>query len=121
MNSIDLLRELSDAFGVSGFEEEVRRLIEARIRPFVDQVTVDRLGNLIATRAGSGDRVMMLDAHTDEVGFMVKWIDDGGFLRLAAIGGWDERIVPGHRVEIRTRTGETRLPGPPSRTAFSDL
>jgi len=108
MNSIDLLRELSDAFGVSGFEDEVRGLIEARIRPFVDEVTVDPLGNLIATRAGTGERVLMLDAHTDEVGFMVKWIDDDGFLRLAAIGGWDERIIPGHRVEIRTRAGELR-------------
>lgn len=108
MESIGLLRELSDAFGVSGFEDEVRGCIEERIRPFVDEIRVDALGNLIATRTGKDDRVLMLDAHTDEVGFMVKWIDSGGFLRLAPIGGWDERIIPGHRVEIHTRTGEIR-------------
>jgi putative aminopeptidase FrvX len=108
MESIALLQELSDAFGVSGFEDEVRALIEARIRPLVDDVLVDPLGNLIATRGGSDERVLMLDAHMDEVGFMVKWIDDNGFLRLAPLGGWDERIIPGHRVEIRTRSGEIR-------------
>lgn len=108
MKSIALLRELSDAFGVSGFEDEVRARIEARIRPLVDDVFVDPLGNLIATRGGSDDRVLMLDAHMDEVGFMVKWIDDRGFLRLTTLGGWDERIIPGHRVEIRTRSGEVR-------------
>jgi len=108
MESIALLRELSDAFGVSGFEDEVRAHIAERIRPHVDDVAVDPLGNLIASRDGSDERVLMLDAHTDEVGFLVKWIDDDGFLRLAPIGGWDERIIPAHRVEIRTRSGETR-------------
>jgi putative aminopeptidase FrvX len=108
MDSIALLRELSDAFGVSGFEDEVREIIEARIRPHVDEITVDALGNLIATRGGPDDRVLMLDAHTDEVGFMVKWIDDDGFLSIVPIGGWDERIIPGHRVEIRPRDGATR-------------
>jgi len=108
MESIALLQELSDAFGVSGFEDEVRARIEERIRPFVDEIATDPLGNLIATRNGRDERVLMLDAHTDEVGFMVKWIDAGGFLRIAPIGGWDERIVPGHRVEIRLRNGTTR-------------
>jgi len=105
MRSIDLLRELSDAFGVSGFEEEVRRQIQKRIVPYVDEVTVDPLGNLHAIRHGSDERVLMLDAHMDEVGFMVKWIDDRGYLRFTPIGGWDERIIPGHRVVIVTREG----------------
>jgi len=108
MDSVALLRELSDAFGVSGFEDEVRTLITERIRPFVDDIRVDTLGNLIATRRGKDDRVLMLDAHIDEVGFIVKWIDEDGFLRLSPVGGWDERIIPGHRVVIRTRSGQTR-------------
>jgi len=108
MDSMALLRELSDAFGVSGFEDEVRELIAERIRPFVDELRVDTLGNLIATRKGKNDRVLMLDAHIDEVGFIVKWIGNDGFLRISPIGGWDERIIPGHRVVIRTRSGETR-------------
>jgi len=108
MEPIALLRELSDAFGVSGFENEVRERVDEAIRPFVDDIEVDPLGNLIATRGGTDDRILMLDAHTDEVGFLVKWIDDAGFLRFAPLGGWDERIIPGHRVEIRTRSGEIR-------------
>jgi endoglucanase len=108
MESITLLRELSDSFGVSGFEDEVRARIEELIRPYVDEVSVDPLGNLIASRAGQDERTLMLDAHTDEIGFLVKWIDKDGLLRLEPIGGWDERIIPGHRVVIRTRSGERR-------------
>ena len=108
MESIALLRELSDAFGVSGFEDDVRERIEQWIRPHVDDIRVDALGNLIATRSGRDDRVLMLDAHMDEIGFIVKWIDNAGFLRFTPLGGWDARIVPGHRVEIRTRSGQLR-------------
>jgi putative aminopeptidase FrvX len=108
MQSMELLRELSDAFGVSGFEDEVRGRIAERIIPFVDRVEIDPLGNLIATRKGRDERVLMLDAHMDEVGFIVKWIDEKGYLRFAPIGGWDERIIPGHRVVIQTRDGEKR-------------
>jgi putative aminopeptidase FrvX len=106
MEILDLLRELSDAFGVSGFEDEVRETIRDRIAPYVDETIVDPLGSLIATRQGRDDRVLMLDAHMDEIGFIVKWIDDNGYLRFVPIGGWDERIVPAHRVEILTRSGE---------------
>jgi len=107
MESIDILRELSNAFGVSGFEDEVREKIKGLIADTADEITVDPLGNLIATRRG-GERVVMIDAHMDEVGFIVKWIDDKGYLRFAPIGGWDERIIPGHRVEILLRGGEKR-------------
>ena len=108
MKPVDILRKLSDAFGVSGFEDEVRLRVREMIEPYVDEIRVDALGNLIATRRGAGDKVLMLDAHTDEVGFIVKWIDDRGYLRFAPIGGWDERIVPGHRVEIDTRNAGRR-------------
>ncbi len=109
MQPIDLLRELSDAFGVSGFEDEVREIIRAKIAPFVDTVDVDALGNLVAVRKGKDDRVLMLDAHMDEVGFIVKWVDDKGYVRFAPLGGWDERIVGGHRVVLRTRDGRKRI------------
>jgi putative aminopeptidase FrvX len=109
MQSMELLRELSDAFGVSGFEDEVREVLRARVSPFVDSVTVDPLGNLIALRKGKDSRVLMLDAHMDEVGFIVKWVDDKGYVRFAPLGGWDERILGGHRVVLRTRAGKKRL------------
>ncbi len=109
MQPVDLLRELSDAFGVSGFEDEVREVIRTHISAFVDSVTVDSLGNLTAMRNAKDGRVLMLDAHMDEVGFIVKWVDDKGYIRFAPLGGWDERIIAGHRVTLRTRDGRKRL------------
>jgi putative aminopeptidase FrvX len=108
MQTIDLLRELSNAFGVSGFEDDVRELVRTLVAPFVDEVKTDALGNLFAIRKSSKPdaKTLMLDAHMDEIGFIVKWIEKAGFLRFAPIGGWDERIIPGHRVEIQTRSGE---------------
>jgi len=109
MQPTELLRELSDAFGVSGFEDEVREVLRTRVAPFVDDVSVDPLGNLLAVRRGKDERVVMLDAHMDEIGFLVKWIDEKGYIRFVPIGGWDDRIVPGHRVVLLTRGGDRRL------------
>jgi len=97
------LRVLSDAFGVAGFEDEVRGELRRMVEPLVDSVEVDPLGNLICTR-GEGP-IVMLDAHMDEVGFMVRWIEKEGFLRLSALGGWDERLLMGQRLTLRTRQG----------------
>ncbi|MFC2095374.1 M42 family metallopeptidase [Candidatus Bipolaricaulota bacterium] len=110
MQTIDLLRQLSDVFGVSGFEDEVRELVRSLVSPHVDEVRTDTLGNLFAIRKSSDPaaKTLMLDAHMDEIGFIVKWIEKDGFLRFAPIGGWDPRIVPGHRVEIQTRSGKLR-------------
>ncbi len=107
MQTIDLLRTLSNAFGVSGFEDEVREVIRSLVTPYVDEVKTDALGNLFAIRksAKPDAKTLMLDAHTDEVGFIVKWIEKEGFLRFAPLGGWDPRIIPGHRVAIQTRSG----------------
>ncbi len=104
MKPAERLQVLSDAFGVAGFEDEVRGVIEEMVRPLVDECLVDPLGNLICTR-GEGPTVM-LDAHMDEVGFLVRWIESDGFVRLSALGGWDERVLPGHRVTFLTRQGE---------------
>jgi tetrahedral aminopeptidase len=102
---LEILRDLSNAFGPSGHEEDVRAYIADLIKPFVDEVRVDALGNLIALRKGKSLKKLMLDAHYDEVGIMVRHIDDNGFLRFAKIGGWDDRIFAGHRVKLRTRNG----------------
>jgi len=97
------LKRLSDAFGVAGHEDEVRELIREMAQPYVDSCEVDPLGNLICSR-GEGP-VVMLDAHMDEVGFLVRWIEKEGFLRISPLGGWDERLLLGHRVVIRARDG----------------
>jgi len=98
------LQMLSDAFGVAGFEDEVREALHGMVSPYAETCETDVLGNLICSR-GSGDAVMV-DAHMDEVGFMVRWIEKDGFLRLTSLGGWDDRILLAHRLTIRTRDGE---------------
>ncbi|NCQ26022.1 MAG: M42 family metallopeptidase [Armatimonadetes bacterium] len=110
MNTLKLLKSLSEAFGPSGFEDEVRQTIRTWIEPLVDELQVDALGNLLATRKGESKRCVMLDAHVDEVGFRVRHVDDQGFIRLAALGGWDDRTLLTHRVTFSTRAGE-RLAG----------
>ena len=77
-----LLEEFSNAHGISGHEKNVRNLLEKHIKPFVDEVRTDNMGNLIAIKKGNGPRVMIA-AHTDEIGFMVKYIDDQGYIYVA--------------------------------------
>jgi endoglucanase len=106
MDTIKLMQTLSNAFGVSGFEHEVRAEIEKIVKPLVDEMYVDALGNLIATRKGKSDFTLMLDAHMDEVGLIVSYIEERGFLRFATLGGWDARVLPAQVVQVQTRTGK---------------
>ncbi len=105
MHTSQLLQTLSNAFGVSGFEDDVRAVIHGSVAPVADDVRTDTLGNLLVSRRGRTPRTLMLDAHMDEVGLMISHIEDDGFLRFATIGGWDLRVLPAHAVTIRTRSG----------------
>lgn len=104
-----LLRALCDAPGVSGWEDEVRDLARAELEPHADEVRVDRLGNLIAVRraarsAGAGPPLkVMVAAHMDEIGFMVKAIDERGFIRVQPVGGFDPRTLVSQRLVIHGR------------------
>jgi putative aminopeptidase FrvX len=104
-----LLRKLSEAVGVSGREDEVRAILVEEIRGKADSARVDALGNLVATRRGTGSSKLrvMIAAHMDEVGLMVTLVEDGGMLRFARVGGIDERILPARPVTI----GAKRVPG----------
>jgi endoglucanase len=106
VNDVELLRALSDQFGVSGFEGEIRDWIYTNIKDRVDDIQIDVLGNLIATINPGRDFIMMLDAHMDEIGIMVSYVEEGGFLRFATIGGWDPRVLPAKQVEIKSREGK---------------
>ena len=108
--NIDLLRELTEARGVSGFEDDVRAIAARELAPLADEVRTDRIGNLIAVRRGTGGGPKLLIlAHLDEIGFLVKHIEDKGFLRLQTIGGWDPRQMNSQRVVVGTQDGP--LPG----------
>src|SRR5688500_1715662 len=100
--NVELLRELSKLIGVSGYEDAVRAAIENHLGGLVDDFSVDHLGNLIA-RISCGDDsapTLMLDAHMDEIGLVVSYIEHAGFLRFALIGGWDERVLPAQAVTV---------------------
>ena len=106
MNTVELLEHLSNRFGVSGFEDDVRDWICESVRNLVEDIETDVLGNLIARINPGQDFTLMLDAHMDEIGIMVSHVEEGGFLRFALIGGWDPRVLPGQQVEIRSRGGK---------------
>lgn len=105
-----LLEELSNAFGPSGCESEVRKVLIPVLRDRVDDLMIDALGNLIAFKRGTAPEPrlkVMLDAHTDEVGLMITRLDKNGLLGFRAVGGIDERLLLAKGVLI----GEKRLPG----------
>ena len=103
-----MLKKLTDAFGPSGCEDEVRDIIINEITPFCDSVKVDRMGNVIAFKKGrDSSKKFMADAHMDEVGLIIKGITEEGYLKFVEIGGLDDRILPGKRVIC----GENRVPG----------
>ncbi len=104
-----LLRELSEAVGVSGQEDAVRKLILPAIRDHVTDLRVDAMGSITAVKPGTNPDAprLMLSAHMDEVGFMVTGCDGDGLIHFAAVGGVDERILPGLRVKI----GDNQVPG----------
>jgi endoglucanase len=95
----DLIKKLTEAYGPSGHEEEIRETIRAEVEPLADEVRVDALGNLIATKkGGGGGRRVMLAAHMDEIGLIISYVDKKGFLRAQPIGGLDLATLAGGRV-----------------------
>jgi putative aminopeptidase FrvX len=104
--NLDLLRRLSETPGVSGREELVRAIVIEQLQPLVDELAVDALGNVIAIKRGSSDRKIMLAAHMDEIGFMARYVDERGFVRIQPLGGFDPRTLIAQRVIVHTRGGE---------------
>jgi len=103
-----LLEKLSNAFGVSGYEDEVRALLTEVVREHVNECHTDALGNLIAFKKGyRGAFKVMLAAHMDEVGLMITHIDKEGFLHFRPVGGVDQRVLLAKEVVI----GKDRVPG----------
>ena len=104
-----LLKELSEARGISSKEDGIRKIILKAIKDYVDDVHVDSMGNIIALQRGNGsvNLRVLLAAHMDEVGFMVTGFDGNGTIKVRNVGGIDGRLLPAMRVEI----GEKKIPG----------
>ncbi len=105
----DTLQTLCSLTGLSGCEDEVRDYILERIMPCADEIETDAMGNLLVYKKGAAEpaRTIMLAAHMDEVGLIVTSITDEGFLKFAASGGVDRRVLWGKRVFV----GPARVPG----------
>jgi len=102
MDKIQILKELVNTFGISGFEGSIREKIK-ELFPQVD-FKEDEVGNLSAT-IGSGEKRIAFMAHMDELGFLINYVEKNGYLRFKPIGGWDVRGVYNRVVEILTDQG----------------
>ena len=105
-----LLRELTQTDGIPSREDRVRDVVVRHLRPLVDELHADALGNLIGVKQGKGGPRVAIVAHMDEIGFLVRHIDDNGYLRLQPVGGFDPRVLIAQRVRVHRRDGEP-LPG----------
>ncbi|ABY95484.1 MULTISPECIES: M42 family metallopeptidase [Thermoanaerobacter] len=103
-----LLKELTELLGASGDEKEVREKIKEIVKPYVDELYVDRIGNLIACKKGKKEKPkVMLAAHMDEVALMVKSVNEDGTLSFSPVGGVDNRILVAKAVKV----GEKKING----------
>ena len=98
----ELIKKLSGLEGISGFEYRINREIEKLVSPYCDEARVDALGNVIAVKYSGKQNAkkLLIEAHTDEIGLMVKNIDEKGFITVVTVGGIDPRILPAMEVVI---------------------
>ena len=103
----ELLKTLCQADGISGYEDEIRLIMKKELSKY-GETEVDKFGNVICTK-GSGSPKIMIAAHMDEIGLLVKYIDDKGFIRFIGMGGIDDETLAARNITILTETG--KVPG----------
>jgi endoglucanase len=104
-DSFEFLRALVETGGPSGYEQPVQALYRRQAEEYGAEVEIDVLGNAIAVLNRGGSPRVMLAGHADEIGFLVRYIDEDGYLYFAPVGGWDAEITLGQRVMIFTASG----------------
>mgnify|MGYP001002069360 CR=1 FL=1 len=100
MLNIQLLNEICTIPGAPGFEQRIRERIISEVKPYVDELEIDNMGNVYAIKKGKTDKRIMIGAHMDEIGFIVTHIDDNGFIRFHTLGGFDPKTLTAQRVII---------------------
>jgi len=101
-----LLKELTEAPGVPGYEEPIRAIVRKYLAP-LGELSQDKIGSVICRKDGTDSRPrIMLAGHMDEIGFMVKYITDEGFIRFIPLGGWFDQVLLGQRIIIKTQQGD---------------
>jgi endoglucanase len=106
--TLELLRELTEAPGVSGYEQEVREIIRKHLQK-ITVIEQDGLGSIVCRKDGKNEMPrIMIAGHMDEIGFIVKLITDEGFIKFSPIGGWWGHVLLAQRVVIKTRKGDVQ-------------
>ncbi len=105
-SSIAFLKRLLDTPGPSGFEAPAARVWREEAETFAHEVTTDVAGNSIAVVNPGGTPTIMLDGHIDEIGLIIQYIDDDGYLYFSGIGGWDAQVLVGQRIRLAGRDGD---------------
>ena len=106
-----LFKKISETPGPSGFEQPIRQLVVEQVTPLVDHVAVDAIGNVLALKRGNNNptqKKVMVAAHMDELGLIVRHIDQEGYLRFHTLGGFDPKALTAQRVIVH---GKQDLPG----------
>ncbi len=98
--NLALFTEICTTPGAPGYEDRIREVVLREVKPLVDDVSVDNMGNVIAVKRGKSEKRVMAAAHMDEIGFMVTHIDDKGFLRFHNLGGFDPKTLTAQRVIV---------------------
>ncbi len=103
---LNKVKELTELAGPSGYEQPVTSYLNENMKPYSDEVKVDSIGNVTASLKGSkpGPK-MLVTAHMDEVGFIVKNVESNGLLRFEKLGGHDDRILLAQKVLVRSKSG----------------
>lgn len=105
-STLQLLKELTEEAGVPGYESPIRAVVRKYLEP-LGELSQDKIGSVICRQVGTAENPrVMLAGHMDEIGFMVKYITDEGFLKFLQLGGWFDQVLLGQRVVIKTRDGD---------------
>ncbi|WP_458187336.1 M42 family metallopeptidase [Haladaptatus sp. NG-WS-4] len=98
----ELLAELTETSGVPGYEDRIRDIVRRELDGEVDRMHTDAMGNVVGTVEGASDYSVAVAAHMDEIGFLVRHVNDEGFLAIDPLGGWDPRVLRAQRVTVHT-------------------
>lgn len=101
----EFLKAIQETPSPSGFEQPVQRIVRAQMKPFADSIETDVHGNVIVALNPKGSPRVMLAGHCDQIGMMVKYIDENGYIFFGTIGGVDTSVLPGARVVIHSNHG----------------
>ncbi len=110
-SDFQIIKNLTETQACSGDESKIREYIRGIVEPYCDKIDIDILGNLFCFIYGKANEKesklkILLDAHIDEIGFIVRYIDKNGFIRFTQVGGQNPRILPGQKVTIHSSSGE---------------